>query len=105
MGIAYLLVHCLVITKRILVECSCLLSLLNEWGGDKIQVLPSIYHFSATSLINSLIQKHECLVLFYHRTLKLLRNGMFGMKKVNILSLCMQVLWTSLHNITQYVNY
>ena len=40
-----------------------LLNLLNELGKrDKMRDLPSIffYLFSATSLINSIIQEHEC---------------------------------------------
>ena len=38
-----------------------LLNLLNELGKrDKMQGLPSIYLFFATSLINSIIQEHEC---------------------------------------------
>ena len=37
------------------------LNLLNELGKiDKIRGLPSIYIFFATSLINSIIQEHEC---------------------------------------------
>ena len=44
-----------------------LLSLLNESGGksDKMPGLPSILSFFfATSLINSIIQEHECNILF-----------------------------------------
>ena len=38
-----------------------LLILLNELGKiDKIRGLPSIFLFLATSLINSIIQEHEC---------------------------------------------
>ena len=38
-----------------------LLNLLSEFGKiDKIRGLPSIYVFFATSLINSIIQFHEC---------------------------------------------
>ena len=38
-----------------------LLNLLNELGKrDKMRGLPSIYLFFATSLINSIIQEHEC---------------------------------------------
>ena len=38
-----------------------LLNLLNELGKrNKMRGLPSIYLFFATSLINSLIQEHEC---------------------------------------------
>ena len=38
-----------------------LLNLLNELGKrDKMVGLPSIYLFFAMSLINSIIQKHEC---------------------------------------------
>ena len=37
------------------------LNLLNELGKrDKMRGLPSIYLFFATSLINSIIQEHEC---------------------------------------------
>ena len=38
-----------------------LLNLLNELGKrDKMQGLPSILSLLATSLINSIIQEHEC---------------------------------------------
>ena len=38
-----------------------LLNLLNELGKrDKMRGFPSIYLFTATSLINSIIQEHEC---------------------------------------------
>ena len=38
-----------------------LLNLLKELGKrDKMQGLPSILSLFATSLINSIIQKHEC---------------------------------------------
>ena len=38
-----------------------LFDLLNELGKrDKMRGLPSIYFFFATSLINSIIQEHEC---------------------------------------------
>ena len=38
-----------------------LLNLLNELGKrDKMRGLLSIYFFFATSLINSIIQEHEC---------------------------------------------
>ena len=38
-----------------------LLNLLNKLGKrDKMHCLPSIYLFFATSLINSIIQEHEC---------------------------------------------
>ena len=38
-----------------------LLNLFNKLGKrDKMQGLPSIYLFFATSLINSKIQEHEC---------------------------------------------
>ena len=42
-----------------------LLNLLKELRKkDKMRGLPSIYLFFATSLINSIIQEHECLILF-----------------------------------------
>ena len=42
-----------------------LLNLLNELGKrDKMRGLPSIFLFFATSLINSIIQMHECEILF-----------------------------------------
>ena len=42
-----------------------LLNLLNELGKrDKMRGLPSIYLVFATSLINSIIQEHECKTLF-----------------------------------------
>ena len=38
-----------------------LLILLNELGKrDKMRGLPSVLSFFATSLINSIIQEHEC---------------------------------------------
>ena len=38
-----------------------LLNLLNEFGKrEKMQGMPSILSLFATSLINSLIQEHEC---------------------------------------------
>ena len=38
-----------------------LLNLLNELRKrDKMRGLPSIFSFFATSLINSIIQEHEC---------------------------------------------
>ena len=38
-----------------------LLNLLNEFGKrDQMRGLPSIFLFFATSLINSIIQEHEC---------------------------------------------
>ena len=38
-----------------------LLNLLNKLGkNDKMRGLLSIYHFFATSLINSIIQEHKC---------------------------------------------
>ena len=42
-----------------------LLNLLNNLGKrDKMRGLPSILSLFATSLINSLIQEHECKILF-----------------------------------------
>ena len=42
-----------------------LLNLLNELRKrDQMRGLPCIYHFYATSLINSIIQEHGCLILF-----------------------------------------
>ena len=42
-----------------------LLILLNELGKrDEMRGLSSIYLFFATSLINSIIQEHECEILF-----------------------------------------
>ena len=41
-----------------------LLNLLNELGKrDKMRGLPSILFIFATSLINSIIQEHECWIL------------------------------------------
>ena len=38
-----------------------LLNLLNELGKcDKCQACRAFYHFLSTSLINSIIQEHEC---------------------------------------------
>ena len=42
-----------------------LLDFLNELKkSDKMQGLQAFYHFFATSLINSIIQEHECYILF-----------------------------------------
>ena len=42
-----------------------LLSILNKLGKrDKMQGLPSILSLFSTSLINSIIRKHECKILF-----------------------------------------
>ena len=38
-----------------------LLNLLNELGkSDKMEACRAFYYFFATSLINSIIQEHEC---------------------------------------------
>ena len=37
-----------------------LLNLFNELARDKMRGLPSIFLFFAMSLINSIIQEHEC---------------------------------------------
>ena len=38
-----------------------LLNLLNEWGNEiKCEACRAFYLFFATSLINSIIQEHEC---------------------------------------------
>ena len=51
------------------------LNLLNKLRKrDKMQGLTSIYHFIATNLMNSIIQKHECrfyLLKGVYMTLKL----------------------------------
>ena len=42
-------------------SANVLLNLLNELGKrDKMRGLPNIFIFFATSLINSIIQEHEC---------------------------------------------
>ena len=42
-----------------------LLNLLNDLGKViKCEACRAFYHFFATSLINSIIQKHECYILF-----------------------------------------
>ena len=42
-----------------------LLNLLNELGKViKCESCQAIYHVFATSLINSIIQEHECSILF-----------------------------------------
>ena len=55
---------------------SVLLNLLNELGKiDTMRGLPSIYHFFATSLINSVIQDHEYVLnSIRHFTLSVLWN-------------------------------
>ena len=50
-----------VTTRGSYMSAHVLLNLLNELGkGDKMRGLPTIYLFFATSLINSIIQEHEC---------------------------------------------
>ena len=42
-----------------------LLNLLNDLGKViKCEACRAFYHFFAASLINSIIQKHECYILF-----------------------------------------
>ena len=42
-----------------------LLKLLNELGKvDQMRGFPSIFFFFATSLINSIIQEHECYIFY-----------------------------------------
>ena len=44
-----------------------LLNLLNMMQNrDIMRVLPGIYLFFATSLINSMIQEHQCKILLSH---------------------------------------
>ena len=60
-----------------------LLKLLNELGKEiKCEACRAFYRFFATSLINSIIQEHECKILFiiYHMTFKLFLNRIFGVK-------------------------
>ena len=59
-----------------------LLNLLNEMSkSDKMRALSIILSFFfATSLITSIMQGHECWILFFHRTLELLRNNIFVAK-------------------------
>ena len=59
-----------------------LLTLLNELRKrDKMRGLPSIYLFFTTSLINSMIQEHECQILFitgHHN--QITKNRILGVK-------------------------
>ena len=55
-----------------------LLNLLNEFG-KKCESCRAFYYFFATSLINSIIQEHECSIL-YHMKLKLVKNHIFGLE-------------------------
>ena len=58
-----------------------LLNLLNELRKqDKMRGLPSIYISFFASLINSIIQEHECRDSIYHKTLKLHKKHIFGVK-------------------------
>ena len=67
-----------------------LLSLSNELRKrDKMQ----FHHFSATSLINSIIQEHKCYILFI-MTLNLICNHIFGVK--DFVTMYTMLLWTSL---------
>ena len=63
-----------------------LLNLLNELGKiDTMRGLPSIYHFFATSLINSVIQDHEYVLnSIHHFTLSVLWNCVQGMKSLRV---------------------
>ena len=46
-------------------SANVLLNLLNELEKiDKCEACRAFYHFLATSLINSIIQEHECYILF-----------------------------------------
>ena len=60
-------------------------------GGiiDLIKQMQSILPLFATSVMHSMIQKQECLDLFYHVTLDLHWNPNFGLKN-KIVLLCMQ---------------
>ena len=54
-----------------------LLNLLNELGkGDKCEACLAFHRFLAT---NSIIQAHKCR-FYYQRTLKLLKNLIFGVR-------------------------
>ena len=47
-----------------------LLNLLNELGKKiRCEALP--YRFSPTSLINSIIQEHKCMISIYHNDTKI----------------------------------
>ena len=51
-------------------SANVLLILLNELGKEIIcEVCPAFYLFFATSLINFIIQEHECKILFILRHL------------------------------------
>ena len=84
-----------------------LLNLSNELRKvDKMRGLPSILSlFFATSLTNSIIQEHECNVLFITKTLKLHKNHIFGMKTLRYCHLFRSALMSSLSNITKSVNH
>ena len=43
------------------------LNLLNEFGRDKKRGLPSFLSLFSTSFINSIIQEHECKIIFIIR--------------------------------------
>ena len=65
------------------------LNLLNELGKKRSNArLAKHFIFFATSLINSIIQEHECLILFYHRTLKLLKNFILAMNIMKMSCFC-----------------
>ena len=41
-----------------------LLNLLNELGKKDVRLCQASYRFTPTGLINSIIQKHKCRILF-----------------------------------------
>ena len=76
-----------VIHRGSYISAHVLLNLLNELRKrDKMRGLPSILSLFPTSLSNSIIQEHECKILFYHRTSKFDKIAL-GRKNVYILSI------------------
>ena len=64
-----------------------LLNLLNELGKEvKCEACRAFYRFFATSLINSIIQEHECKILFIIRRLNYFVIAIFVRKCPNTLT-------------------
>ena len=68
-----------------------LLNLLNELRKrDKMRGLPSILSLFATSLINSIVQEHECFKFYLSYDIEITLKSHFWRKNIIILSICTQ---------------
>ena len=71
-----------------------------SWGKMiKCKACRAFYHFFATSLINSIIQEHECWILFI-TLLKYFCTRDFGVKMSKFSHEYVKLLWASFHNVT-----